>query len=386
MRPKFQRIPRRQFLGGALGLLAAGRACPAGEGGDKAGAAGFMERPWRLDPVCVLPRGPQGSYDARVVGDPCIVWDEKRGTWRMFYFASGHGSGTALAFSRSQEQIGPGDWEKAGQPELTNPEDLVARRNWHKWWVVMDLERNNRAARIEGRYWALMVSARQQQGQRERKHIQVAYATSLAGPWTIVPQPILAPDPDFLDGLHCDTPSAFWMAQQQQRVAIFYKGYPSVAQEPQSGSRFGSGTILAYWHPRDVTARKVRVLLRSGVNDTWLKGWISTPQPEAPSSKHQIPNKFKRKENTKFKTGRAPSVVLVIGILDFGFVWDLEFGAWNFLRRGGRLGRQLLAAPPARYPQGPGPHLLQLRPLRPRTDVLSNGRAVTEPWNIGMME
>jgi len=260
-----------------LGLLAAGRVCPAGAGGDKAGPASLMERPWRLDPACVLPRGPAGSYDARVAGDPCIVWDDERGTWRMFYFASGHGSGTALAFSRSQEQIGPGDWEKAGQPELVNPEDLVARRNWHKWWVVMDLDRGHRAARIEGRYWALMVSARQQPGQRERKHIQVAHAPGLSGPWTIVSQPILAPQPGFLDGLHCDTPSAFWIPRQE-RVAIFYKGYPLQAQDEQSGARFGSGTILAYWHPRDATARKVRVLLRPGVNDTWLKGWISTPQ------------------------------------------------------------------------------------------------------------
>jgi hypothetical protein len=269
------RIPRRQFLAGTLGLLAAGRVCAAG--GDKAGPAGFLERSWRLDPVCVLPRGPQGSYDARVAGDPCIVWDEERRTWRMFYFASGHGSGTALAFSRSEERIGPGDWEKAGQPELANPEALVNRRNWHKWWVVQDLDRSHRAARIEGRYWALMVSARQQPGQRERKHIQVAHADRLAGPWTIVAQPILAPEPGFLDGLHCDTPSAFWMPEQQ-RVAIFYKGYPLQAQEQQGGSRFGSGTILAYWHPRDATARKMRILLRPGVNDTWLKGWISTPQ------------------------------------------------------------------------------------------------------------
>ena len=140
------RIPRRQFLGGTLGLLATGRVCPTGAGGDKPPASSLMERSWRLDPACVLPRGPQGSYDARVAGDPCIVWDEERGTWRMFYFASGHGSGTALAFSRSEDRIGPGDWEKAGQPDLANPEALVNRRNWHKWWVVLDLDRSHRAA------------------------------------------------------------------------------------------------------------------------------------------------------------------------------------------------------------------------------------------------
>jgi hypothetical protein len=230
-----------------------------------------------LAPSCVLPRGPKDSYDANVAGDPCIVWDDQRKTWRMFYFASGRDGGTALALSRSEDRIGPGDWQKAGQPELVNPEALVNRRNWHKWWVVLDVDRNHRAARIEGRYWALMVSAKARPGQRDQKHIQVAHAPSLAGPWTIVPQPILWPQPDFLDGLHCDTPSAFWM-RREQRVAIFYKGYPSRAQEQQPSSPFGSGTILAYWHPRDATARKVRVLLRPGRNDTWLKGWISTPQ------------------------------------------------------------------------------------------------------------
>jgi hypothetical protein len=64
----------------------------------------------------------------------------------------------------------------------------------------------------------------------------------------------------------------------QSHAAIFYKGYPSLAQEQQPGARFGSDTTLAYWHPQDATARKVRVLLRPGRNDTWLKGWISTPQ------------------------------------------------------------------------------------------------------------
>jgi len=271
------RKARRQFLGGTLGLLAAGRGCSAAQGGEKPAPVNFPEWSWRLDPACVLPRGPHGSYDARVVGDPCIVWDEERGTWRMFYFASGRGSGTGLALSRSEERIGPGDWDKAGQPELVNPADLVDRRSWHKWWVVMDLDNHHRAARIEGRYWALMVSARQQKEQRERKHIQVAHAGRLGGPWTIVAQPILAPQEGFLDGLHCDTPTAFWMPRQE-RVAIFYKGYPWAAQSQQPGSWFGSGTILAYWHPRDVTARRARILLRPGVNDTWLQGWISTPQ------------------------------------------------------------------------------------------------------------
>jgi hypothetical protein len=78
---------RRQFLRGTLGLLAAGRVCPGGQGRDKAGPSSLMQRSWRLDPSCVLPRGPKDSYDANVAGDPCIVWDDQRQTWRMFYSA-----------------------------------------------------------------------------------------------------------------------------------------------------------------------------------------------------------------------------------------------------------------------------------------------------------
>jgi len=35
----------------------------------------------------VIARGAAGEYDSAVTGDPCIVWDEARQRWRMFYFA-----------------------------------------------------------------------------------------------------------------------------------------------------------------------------------------------------------------------------------------------------------------------------------------------------------
>lgn len=276
-------VPRRRFLACTLGFLAAGGAGFAGESASKNGERNFMQRSWRLDPQCVLPRGPTGALDSTVAGDPCIVWDDERGRWRMFYFAQGvnaqgvKGSRTAQALSVSAERIGPGDWEKMGMPTLTNAGDLLNQDNWHKWWVVMDAHQPNRAARIESTYWSLLVCSSRRKGGRGQKHLQAAHAASLAGPWTLVKQPILSPQADFLDGLHCDTPAAFWMADQQ-RVVIFYKGYPVQAQEKQPGAPFGSGTILAYWHPREAAARKGKILLRPGANETWLKGWISTPQ------------------------------------------------------------------------------------------------------------
>ena len=270
-------IHRRQFLTGALGLLATGSAGLGAARQNTPDQRNFMQRSWRLDPRCVLPRGPEGSIDSRIAGDPCIVWDEHLGKWRMFYFSSGQGAGTGLALSAGSEKIGSGDWEKIGAPKLENRDALLDQKVWHKWWVVMDIHQPNRAARIDGQYWALVVSVKRVQGGSSQKNIQVAHAASLAGPWTVVKQPILSPTENYLDGRHCDTPAAYWMPDKQ-RVAIFYKGYPLLSQEQQPGAAFGSGTILADWHPREAAARKVKIILRPGVNDTWLKGWISTPQ------------------------------------------------------------------------------------------------------------
>ena len=62
----------------------------------------YMHLKWKIDSRCVLPRGPENSFDYKVVGDPCIIWDEDINTWRMFYFASGaQGDQTGIAFSKS---------------------------------------------------------------------------------------------------------------------------------------------------------------------------------------------------------------------------------------------------------------------------------------------
>ncbi len=233
----------------------------------------YMHLKWKLDPRYVLPRGPENSFDSRVVGDPCIIWDEDINTWRMFYFAGGSkGSQTGIAISKSDEEIGPGDWKKAGEINYTNPEAKLNPSSAHKFEVIMDPYKPNHTSKIKGKYWGIFTT-----NNKGNKHIQVAWAEKLSGPWTIREKPILSPDDNFIDGRHCDTPAAYWF-EEKNYVAVFYKAYPKLSQERmQPESPFGSATVLAYWHPDDSVAVKAAILNRPGQNDAWNKGWMSSP-------------------------------------------------------------------------------------------------------------
>jgi hypothetical protein len=261
---------RREFI-------ALGTALPAclQAGGAETGWIGLK---WKTDPRVVIPRGQAGVFDSQITGDPCVVWDPEAGTWRMFYFASSNGDPTGhapnaraagMALSRSAEEIGPGDWHKAGEAPIANPQDQFEGRPGHKWWVVMDPRGTNRAARIRGRYWAVMVST------TAAKHIQAAWAERLAGPWTVVPQPILSPGTEPLapDGKHCDTPTAYWF-EDAARVLVFYKAYPLRAQKGQPGSPFGSSGMTAWWRPGEALASKAKQILLPGTGGAWNRGWI----------------------------------------------------------------------------------------------------------------
>lgn len=258
---------RRAFLAGnlALPLLGGPKQRPQ-----------WMSRTWKIDPHCILPRGPKGEFDSGVVGDPCIVWDDDVSTWRMFYFASPgidakgqpHGRIAGMALSRSAEEIGAGDWRKIGPAQVANPFEEIIKRNGHKFWVVMDPLAPNRAARIDGRYWGLFVVGR-------NKHIYAASTEGLAGPWSVVEQPILSPgeQPGAVDGLHCDTPTAFWMRDRGQ-VLIYYKAYPREAQKSQPDAPFGSSSVVAWWRPSDPAAKKAQQVMVPGRNDAWNRGWV----------------------------------------------------------------------------------------------------------------
>jgi hypothetical protein len=256
-------------------LLVAAPAARGAESGppSKPPAADYMQAKWKLDPRCILPRGPGGSADSGVVGDPCIVWDDEIAAWRMFYFSSGpHGASTSIALSRSAEEIGPGDWRKTGLVDVDRS-GMLGPNVWHKWWVVMPAGEPNRAARIDGKYWALFVTM-----QGAGKHIQAASAEGLAGPWKVRKTPILSPDPAGPDGLHCDAPTAYWIPDQKQ-VLILYMAYPRLAQKDQQGAPFGSSSMAAWWRPDMEQARKAGPILRPGQNDKdWNRGWVGGVQ------------------------------------------------------------------------------------------------------------
>jgi len=243
----------------------------------------YMELNWKIDVTPVLKRSQGKEYDSRVVGDPCIVWDDKIKTWRMFYFAGGYTKegrwrvGTGMALSRSVEEIGPDDWMKIEPVKIDNQEALINPMGWHKWWIVMEADQNNKAARIGGKYWAVFTCIFIQEEARNQKHIQVASADELGGAWTVRAKPILSPDRDGFDGLHCDTPTAYWFSDRDS-VIIFYKAYPAAAQELQPESPYGSGTMIAMWHPSQEKAEKIGAIQRPGRLDTWNQGWMSTPQ------------------------------------------------------------------------------------------------------------
>lgn len=240
-------------------------------------ATNLMEASWKLDATGILSRGDQNAFDSDVVGDPCVIWDEDIKTWRMYYFAMGKdslgipGVTTGMAISKSGEEIGPGDWEKTGKIKITNPNALMDRHGQHKFWVIMDPYKFNTAAKIKNKYWAIFTCS------TPTKYLQVASALKIGGPWQVREKPILSPDENFLDGMHCDTPTAYWF-EDKNVVTIFYKGYPKYSQKTvQPASPFGSGTILAYWNVDDSVATKIAVLQRPGQSKAWNQGWMSTP-------------------------------------------------------------------------------------------------------------
>ena len=158
--------------------------------------------------------------DTGVSGDPCIVWDEAVHGWRMvlFYDPPGH----AQAVCTNLDDLGPGQWKLEGALPVANPQ-AVGR--FHKPFIVMDPDRPNLAARIDGRYCLLVVSFKD-----GHKHIQRAWAEKLAGPWTFEPQPIIpiGAEDDF-DGKHTDAVTGYYFPARKEFL-YFYMGYPRKAQ------------------------------------------------------------------------------------------------------------------------------------------------------------
>jgi hypothetical protein len=214
----------------------------------------------------VLPRSHKpGGHD--VAGDPCVVWDEDNGLWRMFLFFSNPGHAQAVSPQSCQE--GPKDWEFLGPIPFANPEKLLGGMT-HKPFVALYPDGGYRAAKIDGYYQLFCVSFAGTQ-----KLIQRAFSKNLAGPWELEGAPFLAPGAgaDF-DAKHLDAVSAYYF-EKSQELYCFYMGYPNLLQSAQPFSPFGSAQGLARIRRGEKSPQKLGPILRPMAKpEHWASGWI----------------------------------------------------------------------------------------------------------------
>ncbi len=222
----------------------------------------------------VMPRGEVGSYDSSVTGDPCIVWDQVNGSYRMFYFAQRHENGMEInccahAISDSPSSLATGIWKKKGPLKYINEEQL--EKGSSKPWILCDPYRPGIPVKINGMYLLFFVVH-----SHANKIIRCAKAEKLTGPWHIQAQPVLETGfPNCFDGYHVDTVSAYWF-ESKQKILLFYKGYPMMPQRDQPYSPYGSSTAVAILEPHAQTAQKIgRIIAPSPSRLHWLFGWTS---------------------------------------------------------------------------------------------------------------
>jgi hypothetical protein len=217
----------------------------------------------RLGPVAGQPGLDKAGS---VCGDPCVVWDEEEGLWRMFLFQSPPGHGQAVC--RDRGDPGPGNWEFLGPLAFENPRALLGGET-HKPFVVLKPDGGNQAARVHGRFCLLTVSFLDR-----RKVLQRAWSEHLAGPWTLESEPLLEAGigGDF-DARHQDAVSGYYF-EERDELYVFYMGYPLKAQ-PQALSPFGSAQALAVQGPDDTRPRKCGIILPpSAQKGHWASGWV----------------------------------------------------------------------------------------------------------------
>jgi len=167
----------------------------------------------------------------------------------MFAFCLPPGHGEALCRG---DPARPGDWEPLGPLAFTNlevaPDGIVL-----KPFPILDPHRPNRTPRIGGQFGLVVVSG------VARRTLQRAWSPSLAGPWTLEPDPVLIAGKDAaVDAAHVEAPSAYWWPDGT--VRYFYMATPSRAQ-PRPHSPLGSAQATAVQGPGDRGARKLGVVL-----------------------------------------------------------------------------------------------------------------------------
>ncbi len=217
----------------------------------------------------VLSRAPFGE-GSEVVGDPCIVWDSDANAWRMFLFYEPPGHGTTLSGSDDPQA---GDWEHVTPLDFQNPDALLG--GTHKPFIVMDPARPNHAALVDGRYWLVTVS---HDGRARDKRVQRAWATTLAGPWTLEHGDLIPRgEGDDFDANHVDAVSGYWFDALDSFV-YYYMGYPARPQ-PSALSPLGSSIGVAVQGRGDDTVTKLGPVLRPTERvDHWASGWLGGMQ------------------------------------------------------------------------------------------------------------
>jgi len=179
-----------------------------------------------------------------VMGDPCIVWDDDLATWRMVLFCDPGGHGQSICL-HSTDGV-PDQWSPVEPIPFTAPALPT-----HKPYIVQEAHRPNRAARINGAYWLLGVM-----NGDNRKFIQRARSTSLAGPWTWDPAPLIPKGGSGeFDEKHTDAVTGFYFPERDE-VLYYYLGYPAKAQQ-RAISPWGNAQGIAVQKADAPTATKL---------------------------------------------------------------------------------------------------------------------------------
>jgi len=255
-----------------------------------AGSCGFYYRFAMLPPAVDIPtawsRGglviprPVEKNGYGVMGDPCIVWDEEISTWRMVLFCDPPGHGQSICLHETDgvpDRWSPVEPLRFVEPLYSGGPPLRT----HKPYIVQEAGRPNHPARIHGEYWLVSVM-----NGTERKFIQRARATSLAGPWTWDEAPLIPTGgPGEFDEKHADAVSGFYFPERDE-VLYFYMGYPAEAQ-PRGISPWGNAQGIAVQKADAATATKLGMVLPP-VQEAghWASGYFGGLQL-LPGKKHR---------------------------------------------------------------------------------------------------
>lgn len=220
----------------------------------------------------IINRGAPGEFDCCVTGDPCIVWDDNRDCYHMFYFAQSkkdgmeiNRNGHAVIDNPAMENLH--SWKKLGEVKFTNYEEMFGN-DTHKPWILMDPFRPNTAVRWRGFYWLFTASV-----SNGRKFLQAAFSDSLEGPWTIDSAFNVFPgDEGAADELHADTPTAYYF-EKEKKILVFYMGYPLKEQKDTPWTPYGSRSMTVEIDTETGAIRKTGDALLP-VENTWINGYI----------------------------------------------------------------------------------------------------------------